>query len=457
MISENATPVATAARPLRRILGLGFGLAIAFGGTVGVGILRLPGTLAATLGDARLIVVFWVLGGIYALLGAVAVSELAAMLPRAGGFYVYARQAFGNGVGFVIGWSDWLNEVAALAYAVITAVTFLGALWPAVNANPRAIAILILAVFTALHWVGLKLGSTLTRIISLAVGFMLSVLIIACCRGAAAAAPNLPLPLTAASLPLASLGMLAAVVTALRAVFVSYDGWYSPIYLAEENTDPGRTLPRAMIGGTIVLIVLYVLINVAILHVVPLEVLAGSSLPAADAARVVLPEGGDILVTAISLVTVLSLVNAVLLMTPRILLAMGRDGLFLARATVVSAGGTPRFALAITSGAAVALILSGSFDEIVALAAVLFLFNYISAYSALIVLRRRDPLAPRPYRAFGFPWSTGVALAGCLLLLVAAILEDTRTALAAAGLLAVCVPVYRGIKRRRSASVEFGG
>jgi APA family basic amino acid/polyamine antiporter len=463
MISESATPVANAARPLRRILGLGFGLAIAFGGTVGVGILRLPGTLAATLGDSRLIVFFWVLGGIYALLGAVAVSELAAMLPRAGGFYVYARRAFGDGVGFVIGWSDWLNEVAALAYGVITAVTFLGALWPAANAYPRAAAILILAMFTALHWVGLKLGSTLTRSISLAVGLMLLVLVIACCRGAPMApiapmaAPDLTLPLTAASLPLWSLGMLAAVVTALRAVFVSYDGWYSPIYLAEENTDPGRTLPRAMIGGTIVLIALYVLINVAILHVVPLGVLAVSSLPAADAARVVLPEGGDILVTAISLVTVLSLVNAVMLMTPRILLAMGRDGLFLARATQVSAGGTPRFALAISSGAAMALILSGSFDEIVALAAVLFLFNYISAYSALIVLRRRNPLAPRPYRAFGYPWSTGVVLCGCVLLLVAAILEDPHTSLAAAGLLAVCVPVYRGIKRRRPASVEFGG
>ena len=90
---------------LRRILGLGFGLAMVFGGTVGVGILRLPGTLAAALGDSKLIVFFWILGGVYALLGAVSVAELAAMLPQAGGFYVYARRAFGNGVGFAVGWS----------------------------------------------------------------------------------------------------------------------------------------------------------------------------------------------------------------------------------------------------------------------------------------------------------------------------------------------------------------
>src|ERR1700738_5123931 len=136
------------ARPLLRILGLGFCLAMVFGGTVGAGILRLPGTLAAALGDARLIVLFWILGGIYALLGAVAVAELAAMLPEAGGFYVYARRAFGHGAGFVVGWSDWVNSVAAIAYASLTAAVFIGTLWPATAAAPRAIAIAVIAVFT---------------------------------------------------------------------------------------------------------------------------------------------------------------------------------------------------------------------------------------------------------------------------------------------------------------------
>src|SRR5579863_2300070 len=128
-------------RPLTRILGLGFGLAMVFGGTVGVGILRLPGTLAAALGDSRLIVLFWILGGVYSLLGAVAVAELAAMLPEAGGFYVYARRAFGNGPGFVVGWSDWVNQIATIAYASLTAALFLGTLWPAAAAAPKAVAL----------------------------------------------------------------------------------------------------------------------------------------------------------------------------------------------------------------------------------------------------------------------------------------------------------------------------
>ncbi len=435
--------------PLARILGLGFGLAMVFGGTVGVGILRLPGALAATLGDSRLILVFWIVGGIYALLGAVSVAELAAMLPRAGGFYVYARRAFGSGAGFVVGWSDWINEVAALAYGSITAMTFLAALWPSAASYARLGAVLIIVAFTALHWVGLRLGSSLTRLISLSIGVMMLVLVLACFCVPPAARTSAPLPLSAAALPLVSLGMLAALVSAKRNVLLTYDGWYSPIYLAEENTDPGRTLPRALIGGTLVLIVLYVSVNAALLRILPLSALASSDLPAAAAARMVFPHGGGELVTLISLLTVLSLVNATLLMTPRVLLAIGRDGLFTLKAAAVSAGGTPRLALAVSSASAIALILSGTFEQIIALATVLFLVNYISAYAALFVLRRREPGLPRPYRALGYPFTTAVVLIGSMLALIAAILEDPRSALAAGLLLAACAPIYAWIARRR--------
>jgi basic amino acid/polyamine antiporter, APA family len=438
------------ARPLTRILGLGFGLAMVFGGTVGVGILRLPGTLAAALGDSRLIVLFWILGGLYSLLGAVAVAELAAMLPEAGGFYVYARRAFGNATGFIVGWSDWVNQIASLAYGALTAAAFMGTLWPAVAHNPRALAIAIMAGFTLLHWAGLRIGSTLTRIISLAVGLMFMVLVAGCFLASPAAASSAPPPaMSAVSLPLVSLGMLAAVVTALRAVFLAYDGWYSPIYTAEESTQPTLTLPRAIIGGTVLVAAMYVIINVAILRVLPLPVLAASQLPAADAARKVLPRGGAELVTVISLMTVLSLVNATLLMTPRILLAIGRDGFFTQKAAQVSAGGTPRVALAVTSAGAAALIMSGTFNEIVAVAAILFLLIYVSAYIALFVLRRKEPATPRPYRAFGYPITTVIALAGCVALWIAAIAEERRSELFAALLLIACVPLYAWIAHRR--------
>lgn len=415
---------------------------------MGAGILRLPGSLAAALGDTRAILLFWLFGGLYALLGAVSVSELAAALPEAGGFYVYARRAFGHGVGFLVGWSDWLNQTAAVAYVSMTATTFLGMLWPAVVPYARTGAVLAIVGMTALQWLGLRIGSAITRLISLSIGLMMLILIAACFMAPAATA-GAAVPMSAAQLPLFSMAMAGAVVTALRAVLVTYDGWYSPIYLAEESTDPARTMPRSIIGGTLVLTVLYVLINAAVLRVLPLPVLAVSQLPAADAARIVLPRGGAVLVTIISLLTVLSLVNATLLMMPRILLAFARDGLFTAKAVSVSTGGTPRVALGISSAAAIALILTGTFEQIVALATVLFLLTYVAVYAAVFVLRRREPEMPRPYRTFGFPFTTGIVLLGCLLFLIAAVIEDPRSGVTAASLLAACVPVYRWMIHRR--------
>jgi basic amino acid/polyamine antiporter, APA family len=350
----------------------------------------------------------------------------------------------------VVGWTDWVNQVAAIAYAALTAAEFLGTLWPATAPTPRFVAIAIIASFTAMHWIGLRIGSSLTRIISLAVGVMMLVLVIGCFFTSPVAASPAPPPITsAAALPLLSLGMLAAVVTAMRAVILSYDGWYSPIYMAEESTQPALTLPRAIIGGTVLVTVMYVIINLAILRVLPLPILAASKLPAADAASVVLPRGGALLVTVISITTVLSLVNATLLMAPRILLAIGRDGFFTKKATMVSASGTPRVALAFSGLGAAALIMSGSFEQIIAVAAVLFLLLYVSAYTALFVLRRREPATPRPYRAFGFPYSTAIVLLACLLLWIAAIMEDLFSAGVAGLLLLACVPVYLWVARRR--------
>jgi APA family basic amino acid/polyamine antiporter len=144
----------------------------------------------------------------------------------------------------------------------------------------------------------------------------------------------------------------------------------------------------------------------------------------------------------ISLFTVLSLLNCNLLMSPRILFSIGRDGLLSAKAALVSDGGTPRTALAATTAMAGVLILSGSFEQILALYAVLFLLYYVSAFAAVFVLRHREPTLARPYRAFGYPFSTGLVLLGSLAFLVAAIAQDPRSGLIAAAFLIGCVPVY---------------
>jgi len=312
--------------------------------------------------------------------------------------------------------------------------------------------------FTAIHWIGLRIGSSLAETISVAGGITLMILIAGCwlaapVSGSAAGS----LPTSAAALPLVSVAMVFTMVPALRAVLTAYDGWYAPIYMAEENTNPGRALPRAIIGGTLMVVALYLLVNVALLRLLPLSVLAASDLPAAEAARIILPRGGAELVTAISLLVVLSLMNTNLLMAPRVLFSIGRDGLFIERATVVSRGGTPRMALALTSIFAGVVILTGTFEQIIALFAVLFLSYYTSAFLAVFVLRHRAPTLQRPYKAFGYPFSTAVVLLGSIAFLVAAIAEDPRSGLIGVVFLACCAPAYawRARSRRLRAEKEF--
>jgi APA family basic amino acid/polyamine antiporter len=255
------------------------------------------------------------------------------------------------------------------------------------------------------------------------------------------------------SLPLLSVGMLAALATAFRSVIVTYDGWYTAIYLAEETVDATRTVPRAMIGCALLVTALYLLINLGFLHALSLPALAASKLPAADAARAILPRGGSEFVTVVSLCTVLSLINATMLGAPRILYAIGRDGMFSGKATRVSASGTPSVALGITSVAVALLIMSGTLEQLIAVAAVLFVLNYVSAYSAVIVLRVRQPALARPFRAFGYPWTTGLVLLGSVVFLVAAVADDPRSGAFAAILIAISVPASWWISRRRQAAL----
>jgi len=243
--------------------------------------------------------------------------------------------------------------------------------------------------------------------------------------------------------------MLVPVVAALRAILVTYDGWYEAIYFTEEDTDVSRHLPKAMIGGVAIVTGLYLLMNLAFLHVLSIPALAVSKLPAADAASIVFPAWSGTFVTILSLLTLLSLISAVLLGAPRILLAIGRDGLFTERAARVGAGGTPRVALLLSAATAAIFIASGKFEDIIAVAAILVAALYCVNYSAVIVLRIREPQMVRPFRAWGYPVTTVLVLVGSLLFLVAAVHDDPRSAVRALVLLAVAVPVYTWMRWRQ--------
>jgi APA family basic amino acid/polyamine antiporter len=426
MVNPAAAP--SAPRGLVRILGLGFGLAVIVGSTLGVGILRTPGLVAGQLPDATAILAVWVAGGLYTLLGAICLAELGTMLPDAGGYYVYARRAFGDTIGFAVGWTDWITYCAVLGYVSIAIGEFAALLVPSLAGYENAIAILTLAALVALQLAGLRVSSRFQEITTVAkFGAFLAVVV-----AAIAYRPAADTAARAADAP-----SFGGMIVALQSVVIAYGGWQSALYFAEEDRDPDRNLPRAMIGGVAAVIVIYLLVNIALLVVLPIGDLSRSTLPAADAAQRLLGDRGREVVTILSIVSLPPMLNAILMIGTRILFAIGRDGLLWRPAATVTAKGTPAVATLTTTGVALVLIATGTFQRLVAMVAFFLAANYFVCCLALVVLRRREPAHLRPFRAWGYPWSAALVLAGAAAFLAGAAAGDPVNAAGALGLLAL--------------------
>jgi APA family basic amino acid/polyamine antiporter len=419
------------------VLGVGFGLAVTLGNTIGAGILRTPGDVAAQLPRADLYMAVWIAGGVYALLGAISVAELGTMIPRSGGQYVFARRALGPYAGFVVGWSDWISTAGSCAAVAVVIAEYLGELVPALAGWTVWLAIAAILACAALQWRGVVAAGRAQEITSLLKALLLLALVAACFAWSGPG-PALPARAVAAGFPL-----MAAIVVALQGVIYTYDGWTGVVYFGDEVTDPARDVPRAIFGGVLSVAAIYLLINAALLHVLPLPAMAGSKLAAGDAARAVFGARGDTIIRVLLIVSLVSCLNALVLMAPRVLYAIGADGLFTRRATAVNRGGTPTTALLATVGVAVVFAATGAFDRIIAALSFFFVANYVITFSSVFVLRRREPGTPRPYRAWGYPWTTGAALAGSLAFLAGAVAGDTRNSLYALGVLAASWPVFR--------------
>jgi APA family basic amino acid/polyamine antiporter len=407
---------------LLRILGTGFGLAVGVGNTIGSGIFRTPGVVAGHLGRVSLVYTVWILGGVYALLCSSSVTELGTMLPSAGGWYVYAERAFGRRIGFVVGCCDWMVESVAMAYLAVALGEFAAGLYPGLAEHVQFVGVTGLALLALLNWIGLRPGSRAQELTSLVKAIGLIALVIACfliSPGSTASAPSAVTKLLGQRH-----SFFLGLVLALQGVIVTYDGWYAPIYFVEEDQNPSRNLPRAMIGTTLTCIAIFLLMNAAMLHVLGMNHLAHSQMPAADAAMLVFGSHGKQIILVISVVAVISTINAGLLLTPRILYGMARDGLLPHGVTAVNKGGTPAWALLLCSSASITLVLFGTFDALVAIAAILFVAVYISGFAALLVLRRREPNLPRPYKAWWYPWTTLCVLFASGAFLIGSVIGD---------------------------------
>jgi APA family basic amino acid/polyamine antiporter len=242
---------------------------------------------------------------------------------------------------------------------------------------------------------------------------------------------------------------LSGVIAALQAVVITYAGWQSALYFTEEDRNPTRNLPRAMIGGVVAVLVIYLLVNYALLAILPISELAGSTLPASDAAKRIAGLRGGQIITVLSLISLPPLLNAIMMIGTRILFALGRDGMLWSRTAAVNARGTPGIATLVTTAVAIALIATGTFARLVALTAFYLALNYAASCLALVVLRRREPALPRPLRAWGYPGSAIVVIIGAVAFLIGVVIADTRAAVIAVGLLAFGLAVHAVIRRTR--------
>ena len=278
---------------LRRVLGVGFGIAVSIGGTIGVGILRAPGLVAEQLHAPLSSLLLWVAGGIYTLLGASCLTELGLMLPRAGGFYVFVRRAFGNTAGFAVGWTDWLMYCSVLGYLSIAIAEFIAALGLIPESALRFCSVLILVSIVALQWLGIRISSLFQEVTTSLKCFAFLALVAACLLVSTDGYSSARIP---------SSMTFSGLVIALQAIVITYGGWQSPLYFIEEDRDPARNLPRTMIGGVLSVIGIYLLVNIALLKVLPMSELSGATLPAADAARVIAGAHGRNLIVLLSVI-----------------------------------------------------------------------------------------------------------------------------------------------------------
>jgi APA family basic amino acid/polyamine antiporter len=252
---------------------------------------------------------------------------------------------------------------------------------------------------------------------------------------------------TAPSIP-TGLTLFVALILSLQAVIYTYDGWAGVVYFSEEVREPERDIPRSLFGGVILIIAIYLLVNLALVYVLPLARIAGENLAAGAAAQVIFGAYGDTIIRSLTIISMLSGINAYHLMATRVLFAMSRDGLFSQRAIKVNEGGTPTVALFVSTATALLFIVFGkTFEKVIAALAFFFVANYTLSYISVFVLRWREPDRERPYKTWGYPWSTGLALAGSIAFLVGAVAsdlasEDQRNSIYALLILAASYPAF---------------
>jgi len=446
---------------LLRALGLREGLAIHISGIIGSGIFIVPAVIAGHLHSMGLILVVWVLGGMLTLFGALTVAELSSLLPKAGGPYIYLRESFGPVWGYMFSWNHFfINTAGALAAIAIAFATYLGYFFPSLSPEhslfnysitmfglpveitvraTQVVAMLIIGIATVINVRGVRLGGWVTNVFTMAKILALVTLIVAAFASGKGSVANF----TPWWPEHWSSELTSAFGLAMISVLWSYEGWTTVTQSASEMINPEKNVPRSLLFGTVVIIFLYLGVNLAYVYVIPIGQMAGSSRIAADAASVMLGPIGTSLIIVGILCSTFGTINNSFLSDARSMYAAGADSTFAPSFGKIHARFRTPYVTLIALGVWSALLtLSGSYDQIASY--VIFgswMFYGLTALS-VIVLRKKMPDTPRPYKAWGYPYATLLFVAAAGWILVNTLVEDPRDAIIGIVLLLFSLPFY---------------
>jgi APA family basic amino acid/polyamine antiporter len=419
---------------------------IAIGGSIGSGIFLAPAAIARDVGSPWLIVTVWVLGGLITLAGALTFSEAAALLPEAGGEYVYLTRAYGGLVGFLFGWAYFVvvnaGGLGALAVAFATYVGFFVPLGPAAS---KTVAVVGLLLLSGVNVVGVKAGAMFANVFT--------VLKLAGLAGLVAVGLALGSPATtdfSRALGAVPGGTGHALALGMVGVLWSYGGWQHATYASAEIKNPQRTLPLAMTLGAAAVTTIYLLANLAYMFLLTPAEMAASPRVAADAvSRVLGPAGGSLISLAI-VVSTFGVIGIYTLTAPRIYYAMAADGVFFRKvAEIHPRFGTPAFSIMFQSlWAAVLVLFWGTFENLISYVVFTDWIFFALAGASVIVLRRKLPGVPRPFRVPGYPWVPLFFVGTSAWFVAMTLVSKPAQAWAGLAFLGLGVPVYSYWKRR---------
>jgi amino acid transporter len=454
--SPDATPSPDAPHELQRTLGLWSAVAVVIGSTIGSGIFRSPAGIAAKLPGPLPMLAVWAAGGLFAICGALTLAEVASALPKTGGMYVFCRDGWGRLAGFLFGWGQFAMIRAASLGAI--AIVFSEYFFRVIGMNPqdagnlwrvRIFAAFAIAVTAFFNIRGVSLAAMVSNVTVLAkYGGLVFIILIAFVFGLPRTGGHFTPAVPAGSFTPAAFGL------ALVATLWAFDGWADLAYNAGEVKDPQRNLPRALIGGTLAVVAIYLLANLAYLAVLPIDQIRVSRLVAADVAQAVLGPAGVALVSITVMISTFGTLNTVLFTSPRIFFAMAADRLFFRPvASVHPRWGTPWVSIAMTASLGIVFVLSRSFEELADAFVTAFLPFYALGVASIFRLRRKPGYAPS-FRAPLFPLVPVLFLASVLYLLANAVIqpESRWSTLAVLGVVAAGIPIYYLTVGRKGAS-----